>query len=133
MNTHFLLCIEGFTLPIHPFTKRWNPSNNDNDNDNNNKFTLFKYLGGLFDLWFTGQYRQIHEGVSVWLHENVYTDMYITIGTMQFPAAGLIDDTSIDSSIFVTGKFFKEQSEEKKENIYSDIDKAIEDSQKTEE
>ena len=35
--------------------------------------------------------------------------------------------TSIDSSIFGTGKFFKEQSNEKKDNIYSDIDKAIED------
>ncbi len=51
----------------------------------------------------------------------------------ELSSAGLIDDTSIDSSIFGTGKFFKEQSEEKKENIYSDIDKAIEDSQKTEE
>ena len=60
---------------------------------------MFKYLGGLFDLWFTGQYRQIHEGVSVWLHENVYTDMYITIGTMQFPAAGLIDDTWVFSFV----------------------------------
>ena len=51
----------------------------------------------------------------------------------ELSSAGLIDDTSIDSSIFGTGKFFKEQSEEKKENIYSDIDKAIEDSQKKEE
>ena len=51
----------------------------------------------------------------------------------ELSSAGLIDDTSIDSSIFGTGKFFKEQSQEKKEDIYSDIDKAIEDSQKTEE
>ncbi len=51
----------------------------------------------------------------------------------ELSSAGLIDDTSIDSSIFGTGKFFKEQLEEKKENIYSDIDKAIEDSQKKEE
>ena len=35
----------------------------------------------------------------------------------ELSSAGLIDDTSIDSSIFGTGKFFKEQSEEKKENI----------------
>ena len=51
----------------------------------------------------------------------------------ELSSAGLIDDTSIDSSIFGTSKFFKEQSQEKKEDIYSDIDKAIEDSQKTEE
>ena len=48
-------------------------------------------------------------------------------------SAGLIDDTSIDSSIFGTSKFFKEQSEENKENIYSDIDKVIEDPPKTKE
>ena len=51
----------------------------------------------------------------------------------ELSSAGLIDDTSIDSSIFGTSKFFKEQSQEKKEDIYSDIDKVIEDSQKTEE
>ena len=48
-------------------------------------------------------------------------------------SAGLIDDTSIDSSIFGTSKFFNEQSEENKENIYSDIDKVIEDPPKTKE
>jgi len=36
-------------------------------------------------------------------------------------SAGLIDSANIDSSIFGTGKFFKEQ-DEKKENIYSNID-----------
>ena len=41
-------------------------------------------------------------------------------------SAGLIDTSSIDKSIFGTGKFFKEQSiEEKKNNIYEDIDEAI--------
>ena len=50
----------------------------------------------------------------------------------ELSSAGLIDDTSIDSSIFGTSKFFKEQAEEKKDSIYSDIDKAIEDSTKTE-
>ena len=50
----------------------------------------------------------------------------------ELSSAGLIDDT-VDSSIFGTSKFFKEQSQEKKEDIYSDIDKAIKDSQKTEE
>ena len=38
-----------------------------------------------------------------------------------------------DSSIFGTGKFFKEQEKENKDNIYSDIDKAIKDSPKSEE
>ena len=42
-------------------------------------------------------------------------------------SAGLIDTSAIDASIFGTGKFFKEQSLEKKENIYSEIDKIIED------
>jgi len=37
-------------------------------------------------------------------------------------AAGLIDSANIDDSIFGTGKFYKEKIEEKKENIYSDID-----------
>ena len=40
--------------------------------------------------------------------------------------AGLIDTTSIDKSIFGTGKFFKEQSiAEKQNNIYDEIDDAI--------
>ncbi len=50
----------------------------------------------------------------------------------ELSSAGLIDDSSIDSSIFGTSKFFKEQSQEKKDDIYSDIEKAIEDSPKTE-
>ena len=49
----------------------------------------------------------------------------------ELTTAGLIDDTSIDSSIFGTGKFFKEQSSENKENIYSNIDEVIEDTEKT--
>ena len=36
--------------------------------------------------------------------------------------AGLIDIANVDSTIFGTGKFYKEKQEEKKENIYSDID-----------
>jgi len=41
-------------------------------------------------------------------------------------SAGLIDTSSIDKSIFGTGKFFKEQSiDEKQNNIYKDIDEAI--------
>ena len=40
-------------------------------------------------------------------------------------SAGLIDTSSVDSSIFGTGKFFKEKQDEKKENIYSDIDEML--------
>tara|TARA_B100000886_G_scaffold320287_1_gene261605 strand:- start:459 stop:1151 length:693 start_codon:yes stop_codon:yes gene_type:complete len=39
--------------------------------------------------------------------------------------AGLIDTSSVDASIFGTGKFFKEKQEDKKENIYSDIDEML--------
>ena len=42
-------------------------------------------------------------------------------------AAGLIDSTSIDSAIFGTGKFYKEKQEEKKEDIYSNIDEMLSD------
>ena len=42
-------------------------------------------------------------------------------------SAGLIDTSAIDKSIFGTGKFFKEQSiNEKQNDIYEDIDAAIE-------
>tara|TARA_B100001123_G_scaffold106178_1_gene123398 strand:+ start:4964 stop:5656 length:693 start_codon:yes stop_codon:yes gene_type:complete len=40
-------------------------------------------------------------------------------------SAGLIDTTSIESSIFGTGKFYKEKQEEKKESIYSNIDEML--------
>ena len=40
-------------------------------------------------------------------------------------SAGLIDTSTIDSTIFGTGKFYKEKQVEKKENIYSDIDEMI--------
>ena len=43
----------------------------------------------------------------------------------ELSSAGLIDSSSVDSSIFGTGKFYKEQSESKKEDIYSEIEKAI--------
>ena len=39
--------------------------------------------------------------------------------------AGLIDISNIDSTIFGTGKFYKEKQDEKKENIYSDIDEML--------
>ena len=40
-------------------------------------------------------------------------------------SAGLIDSSSIDASVFGTGKFYKEKQEEKKENIYSNIDEML--------
>jgi len=40
----------------------------------------------------------------------------------ELTSAGLIDSRGVDGSIFGTGKFFKEKEEERKENIYSDID-----------
>ena len=40
-------------------------------------------------------------------------------------SAGLIDSTELDSSIFGTGKFYKEKQENKKENIYSNIDELL--------
>ena len=51
----------------------------------------------------------------------------------ELSSAGLIDASSIDSSIFGTGKFFKEQTKAEKDNIYSDIDEAIKQTPKTEE
>ena len=47
--------------------------------------------------------------------------------------AGLIDTSSIDTSIFGTGKFYKEQSSSKGEDLYSNIEKAIDDTPKSEE
>ena len=40
-------------------------------------------------------------------------------------AAGLIDSTNIDSTIFGTGKFYKEKQDDKKEDIYSNIDEML--------
>ena len=40
----------------------------------------------------------------------------------ELQSAGLIDSSSVDSSIFGTGKFYQEKESEKKENIYSNID-----------
>ena len=43
----------------------------------------------------------------------------------ELSSAGLIDTATIDASIFGTGKFYKEQAQNKKEDIYSNIEKAI--------
>ena len=51
----------------------------------------------------------------------------------ELTSAGLIDGENIDSSIFGTGKFFKEQENaKKKENIYSNIDDMLSQSLKNE-
>ena len=43
----------------------------------------------------------------------------------ELSSAGLIDSGNIDSSIFGTGKFFKEKQEVKTEDIYSNIDEML--------
>ena len=48
-------------------------------------------------------------------------------------SAGLIDTSSIDKSIFGTGKFFKEQSNNDKQNIYKEIEDAIDKAPETDE
>ena len=48
-------------------------------------------------------------------------------------SAGIIDTTAVDSSIFGTGKFYKEQSSTKNEDIYSEIEEAIDQAPKTDE
>ena len=40
-------------------------------------------------------------------------------------SAGLIDSTNIDKAIFGTGKFYKEKQEERKEDIYENIDEML--------
>ena len=37
----------------------------------------------------------------------------------------LIDTTNVDAAIFGTGKFYKEKQNEKKEDIYSNIDEML--------
>ena len=50
----------------------------------------------------------------------------------ELTSAGLIDTGNVSPSIFGTGKFFKEQTEEKKDNIYSNIDDMLSSSLKPE-
>ena len=51
----------------------------------------------------------------------------------ELTSAGLIDTGSIDASIFGTGKFFKDQKEEKRDDMYSNIDDMLNRSLKNEE
>ena len=48
-------------------------------------------------------------------------------------AAGLIDTSSVNDAIFGTGKFYKEKQDEKKEDIYSNIDEMLNSTLDTEE
>jgi segregation and condensation protein B len=50
----------------------------------------------------------------------------------ELTSAGLIDNSNVESSIFGTGKFYKEVIKEKKENIYSNIDDMLNQSLKSE-
>ena len=50
----------------------------------------------------------------------------------ELSSAGLIDNSNIDTSISGTGRFYKEQMHEKKENIYSNIDDMLSKSLKPE-
>ena len=43
----------------------------------------------------------------------------------ELASAGLIDSANIDASIFGTGKFYKEKQEDKKDDIYSNIDEML--------
>jgi len=47
-------------------------------------------------------------------------------------SAGLIDSSNIDAGIFGTGKFYKEKQEDKKEDIYSNIDEMLSSTLKSE-
>ena len=51
----------------------------------------------------------------------------------ELTSAGLIDSGNVDTAIFGTGKFFNEKTDEKKENIYSNIDDMLNRSLKSEE
>jgi len=50
----------------------------------------------------------------------------------ELSSAGLIDSVNVDTTIFGTGNFYKEKNEDKKENIYSNIDDMLSGSLKTE-
>ena len=51
----------------------------------------------------------------------------------ELSSAGLIDGSNVDTSIFGASKFFKEETNEKKENIYSNIDDMLNRSLKSDE
>ena len=46
--------------------------------------------GGFFETYFAGQYRQVHDGVALWLYENEYRDVHIQPASVYWP--GLYDN-----------------------------------------
>ena len=65
-------------------------------------------------------------GETATMVERMEFRKYVTKFKDLINSESLIDTSSIDKSIFGTGKFFKEQSiEQKQNNIYEDIDEAI--------
>ena len=50
----------------------------------------------------------------------------------ELTSAGLIDSSNVDRSIFGSGKYFKDDFIDKKEDIYSNIDDMLNQSLKTE-
>ena len=50
----------------------------------------------------------------------------------ELTSTGLIDSSNVDSSIFGSGKYLKEQMDEKRENIYSNIDDMLQQTLKSE-
>ena len=86
-----------------------------------------------FSIWFDdGLKGVINHAYPILNHFNI--KQLSDLPTLdELGSAGLIDTSAVDPSIFGTGKFFKEQSSQKKENIYSDIEKVIDETPKSEE
>ena len=90
--------------------------------------------------WVSPSGRKIVPGIPI---QYVTTDEFLSHFNLQklsdlpnveeLTSAGLIDSGNVDTSIFGTGKFFKEKEEEKKENIYSNIDDMLNRSLKSDE
>ena len=51
----------------------------------------------------------------------------------ELSSAGLIDNSNIDTSIFGTGKFYQEQADKKKDDLYSNVDDMLSSTLKTDE
>ena len=83
--------------------------------------------------------KEIFDAVPFWKRKRKFLEYFNIEKLSDLPSvdelssAGLIDDASIDSSIFGTGKFFKEQSLKSNDTLYRDIDKVIKDTPKNEE